>query len=368
MIPQGRSLEDLRLKSFPADIMLTPGFKAYNPDPDLAKSEQKAPDINTLLGYGQGGYIPIIPSKRANAAYAQPALEMAKLLDNMQSKWGGGVKPQSTGATQQFAGAHRSARPSPESKYYRIPAQVIFKDWECLNRLERVGGYTFRGDTRDPEAMMRTDGFQSAAMRDDGDYRARVLKAFEDYFAARYGTKPDAAGYSRDAFGQMLSASKQTGADMNAIAANPQYGFLGLFITFREMMERSRIGIKAHVTENKLNLSNYVSTSRSALTAKYFVRTGGWVYATLVPFGLAVPVTGSEADVDKVAAFNEQEVVSPGSLGWQNICAYRKVKGAMFTGPVYLRQDALGVDREAMERVFNLLCGERQSNARGSKI
>ena len=180
---------------------------------------------------------------------------------------------------------------------------------------QRVIGYGFRGDTRNPAAIHAAGGFTPNYTRPD-HIQQKIGKS---------DTSPN-INWDDDVHKKAL--------DLGAFLANQQYG-------------------------------GYVSTSKSYAIAKHF-GTGyrskpGWVYVCFVEGGFHIP-PGGKVQKGVNIPFDEQELAMPGMFDWEDVVAYREVTAAgMFSGDVYIRPTLHSEERsEVFNTIWDLLSGKSQ--------
>jgi hypothetical protein len=168
---------------------------------------------------------------------------------------------------------------------------------------DRVNAYGFRGDTRDPNEVKDAGGFNP------------------NY------TRPD---------------------HIRGNVGEPQNRALDLHEFLREP-----------------NYKGYLSVAKSYAIAKYFVsqRGGGWVYACLVEGAFHLPRKGiHRRDGRKIEVIaDEQELSMPGIIDWDDVMGYRKVDATgKFEGNIWLRTVMQHQDKQAYDKIYDLLSGESQ--------
>jgi hypothetical protein len=224
----------------------------------------------------------------------------------------------------------------------------IGSDWKLHEKLERVNAYTFRGDTRNPAALMKANGFQPPLTRTDPHYVSNVIYTqFAAYMQRRLNMT-----ISKTLFDDVYNKTVTSPADKRVMHD---------FFVWRSLVENEAFHAGIMLADE--TLKGYISTSRAVNVAKGFAGKGangnGFVYVTLVRGGFVIPEKGKH---QWTSIFGEQEIAVPASVAWNEIFGYREVvAGAnMFTGPIYIRKGFSQRNREAFTQVCELLSGKKQ--------
>jgi len=221
---------------------------------------------------------------------------------------------------------------------------VIPNDWGITNQLERVNAYTFRGDTRSPQAIQACDGFQPPVTRTDQFYvEDTIYPEFARYMRKRYGMEVTKA--------QFYAAYRQT------VTNRDERLVMNGFFAWKSMVDNEAYHVGRMLANE--TLKGFVSTTKAIPVAKGFAKPGGWVYVTLVQGGFLIPDKGKHV---WTATFGEQEIALPASIPWSHIFGYRQVgEGKMFTGPIYLRRSLYARNPKAYGKCYELLSGKSQA-------
>lgn len=342
------------------------GFDAVAADPGLAMREDRASTTWT------GPELDVIPAE-SNLPYVDLKAKLVQLVDRCWTaasadtgrarsgvQIGGGARAQHIpGLVNQLQSSFAPAnifqadlvrqRNAPYAKQvYPVNQSTLPKgaayatDWNLTNEMERVNAYTFRGESRDPNAIAAAKGFCPPVSRTDEDaINRQIYPKFKFYMKRRFGMELDRATFDR--------VYKQE-------VVYPQDKILMRnFFVWWGMVETESLHIGQMVDEQTLKA--YISTSRAYSVAKGFCGVGGWVYLTLVCGGFKIPERGKIS----WATRSEGEVAHLGPIPWEKIFAFRKVgESERFTGPIYVRNGFSVRNPAACQKALRLFSGESQ--------
>jgi hypothetical protein len=211
-------------------------------------------------------------------------------------------------------------------------------------QLDRVNAYTFRGDSRTPEAVRRAGGFNPPITRTDTYYQDEyIYPAFSKYMKKRFNMDIDKPAFAR--------AWNQT------VAYPGDKMVLHNFFFWRSMVENEQYHIGKMLADE--TLKGFISTTRSTMVAKGFAGNGGWVYLTLIKGGFLVPDKGKHVWTQ---TYGEQEIALPAPVPWEDIFGFRQVgpDERVFVGPVYFRRGFAARNPTAHQQAYELLSGKLQ--------
>jgi hypothetical protein len=322
-------------------------FSAFNPDPACASQEEMA-EIEWKKAYQLDmQHYPLMRQMPDSFPFPQFIAQM------LEAAW----KPASASQKQPqkfMAGQHRAAAVTPsiqKAAVYHAPQlhyglctdariQGIAKDWCRMKEFQRVEGYAFRGDKRDPMTVKAHGGFMTPATRTDDYYLdMTVIPNFKIYMKNRFGED----NLDEAALRKYIKGGGSAGL---------------MFIRYecwRAMMQQESLHLGRMIASEFLK--GYTSTTRATSIAKMFAVPNGWVYALYVKGAFLI---GGKGTHDWIR-FGEQELAMPGSVEWQHVFGFREVGDDLnFTGPIYLRKHFHGQHKDSFEKVFELLSGKRQ--------
>jgi hypothetical protein len=259
--------------------------------------------------------------------------------------------------------------------------------------LQRVVGYGFRGDSRDPITLK--DKF-SGAFTPNFTRSDQNVKVHQSLVETVKGNLPKVqqqkpAIHTRIENARKMLATKGTGPanDPNwqgeavrrvmedaTVAAELRTLFGGSKPAMQADFVGSTGQIKSYdqMNQGALDLGEYVqneflggfvSVSRSVMVAKSFAcgRGGnsaardGWVYACFVEGAFNMPLKGTH----RLAKKQEFEMAMPGMLEWEDVAGWRKVKASgKFDGPIYLRHSLCKSDLKAFTQIYEYFSGKPQ--------
>lgn len=268
------------------------------------------------------------------------------------------------------------------------PGKSLPLDLCSHTQIKRVNCFAFRGDSRPPYEIQRSDseehvgGFMAGITRTDD-------AAFYETNANGLRTKkmihgPDGGQiWIKDLAEKLDAALEKTvkGTDDEAEAArqdiNPEYlkllkdynlAHLGIFLndqTFKTYLSTTRSTAIAKCFANKW------SAVADVITYCYACRCIGGLYLdSFVPDG--VPAEDYNKHIQHKHGFNsfcEQEVAMTGAIWSENIVGARIIqcnsKGQFFFGPIMLKEVLMREDNDAFSELFELFSGKSQGEAKG---
>lgn len=250
--------------------------------------------------------------------------------------------------------------------------------------LERVIGYGFRGDSRDPIKLKELFSGAFTPNYTRTDQNTKVDDALAEWIVTNLSKlqtdraiDPEVVRKARllgrgDLSTGFKAYIKQNPGDANklrAALATSKPAMAGDFVgstgqvrTFGQL-DTGALDLDEYV-QNEF-MGGFVSVSRSVMVAKSFAcgRGGnasgreGWVYVCFVEGAFSMPLKGTHP----LAKKQEFELAMPGMLEWEDVAGWRKVAvDGKFTGPVYLRHSLLKSDPTAFEQLYRILSGKSQ--------
>jgi hypothetical protein len=120
------------------------------------------------------------------------AAELKKLIE---FGWKAGTKP--TGPRPVGGLSIGRSRPDVAPGFKEPPSPLrqafghkMVSNWDHMTLFEQVGAYSFRGDSRAPEAIKASGGFYPPSMRTDVDYIRAMAGEFANYKVPRSAHAP----------------------------------------------------------------------------------------------------------------------------------------------------------------------------------
>jgi hypothetical protein len=220
---------------------------------------------------------------------------------------------------------------------------AIASDWKLFKDIERTNSITFRGDSRNPLAVIgAAGGFYPPNSRKDQFYlENNVYKEFKWYLNERYKRE-----LTQEDF---IAATKKVGITMEQRSRIVDY------MMWRKMTEKEAVHL-GRMVENEC-LKGYMSTARS-IDVSLFFATGyhakpGWLYLTVVHGGFVVPFGqqhywGSE----------EAEIAQWGPIPQERIVGFVHVEPhGIPDGPIFMRRSFRTGEPQAFEQTFKIMSG-----------
>jgi len=241
---------------------------------------------------------------------------------------------------------HPQQRPTPTNLTTTFPNDSkIASDWKVFDQIKRTNAVTFRGDSRDPNEILRAmKGFGPPNSRTDSHYiEWNIFDAFSDYLSRRYGRK------------LTIDRKKFTELVLAAVPARDEQSLLIDYMMWRKITDKEAIHL-GRMVENEC-LKGYISTSRAIDTSLDFATAGGqrpgWLYVTLVHGGFVVP-SGAHLNWGS----QEGEIAQWGRIPAARIVGFRHVQqSGRLDGPIFLRSSFLDSEDEAATKIACIMSG-----------
>jgi hypothetical protein len=289
-------------------------FSAYDPDPDLVADEAGGMQSGGHPYELDEGRYPLMWPVKDNFPYPVFIEHMLEVA------WQAATVSNTMGPQRQLSGTHRAAAVTPAiqaAATYNAPLlhyagssksslKGVAKDWCRMLEFDRVEGYAFRGDSRDPMTIKAHGGFNPPCTRTDDYYLDKaVIPNFKKYMKARFGVD----NLDEAALKKHIQGSKAQGEVF------VRYEF------WRSLMQQQEMHLGRMIAEEFLK--GYISTSRSTRVAKGYAKTTGWVYVLYVKGAFKIGALGSH----DWAVFGEQELAMPAAVPWHQVYGFRAVGG-----------------------------------------
>ncbi len=216
-------------------------------------------------------------------------------------------------------------------------------DWAHVTEFEQVSAYSFRGDTRPPDAIHAANGFHPPASRTDDSYMELIAKEFYQFMTRREGLtldEPLRSAFIREVVGYLRA---QPPTDRKLFAE---------FHFWKTILDKEQMHLRGMTTDPLLKA--YVSTTREVRVAREGSNGSlgtagasndfGWVYAVKVDSGFLI-----KKGVGGVT-MNEAEIAKLGSIAWKDV--YGFVGSSPTETNVYIRNMFDLEDYEAFKLVL----------------
>ncbi len=206
----------------------------------------------------------------------------------------------------------------PMNPLRRNFGHAIQADWEHVTKFEQVCAYTFRGDTRPPEAILAAGGYFPPSQRQDSFYQETIATEFYLYMKKKQGLDLDNDPPAKaDFLRQVQTFIRSQGHEDSKLFA--EYHF------WRTVLDNEQMHLKG-MTNNSF-LKGYISTTRDIQVAKE-ASSGtlggvgvnqtafGWVYVLKVESGFLL-----KHGIGGVSK-KEGEIANLGPVSWKNIYGF----------------------------------------------
>jgi hypothetical protein len=248
---------------------------------------------------------------------------------------------------------HKQIQPYQSAIHTKLGNKdALATDWAEFNKIQRTNAVTFRGDTRSPVEVIKTQGgFNPPNSRTDRYYLENgIYNGFAYYIKTRYG-----ADVSQTDFLKAVDSAAPTTDDKKILAD---------YVIWRQIMERES-GHLGRMTDNEL-LKGYISTARAIDTAIQFGSNhhtkAGWLYLVVVHGGFIVPFTGQNKNIWTTG---EGEIAQLGPVPSERIVGFRHLTpntngdyGCRPVGPIYVRRSFRKGEPEAFAKAFKIMSGK----------
>lgn len=204
--------------------------------------------------------------------------------------------------------------PSPNPLSAGLGKQLV-GNWDHISKFEQVAAYSFRGDTRPPEAIRAAGGFRPPSERTDTFYQDTIADQFCGYMERKEGMTLDPQSRT-SLINDVKRYMANQGADSKMFA---EYHF------WRTVLDQQKMHI-ASMTRNSF-LKAYISTTRDAQKAADASAgilggvgvqqvSSGWIYCLRVKSGFLL-----KQGVGGIGQA-EGEIAHLGPLDWKNVYGF----------------------------------------------
>lgn len=219
-------------------------------------------------------------------------------------------------------------------------------NWAQVTEFEQVAAYSFRGDTRPPEAIMAADGFHPPSTRTDDSYMATIANQFYFYMNRKEGltlTEPALSAFVREVVGYLRA---QPAVDRKLFV---EYHF------WKTVLDQEQMHLQG-MTVDPL-LKGYTSTTREITVAKEGSNgslgttgassTYGWVYVVKVDSGFLLKKGVGGVNM------NEAEIAKLGPIHWRDVVGF--IGRSPSERTIYIRNTLDQTDYEAFKLILGSL-------------
>jgi len=243
---------------------------------------------------------------------------------------------------------HRQVRPTQTVLPVLMPNDTkIASDWKLFEQIERTNAVTFRGDSRDPKAIIRVfKGFGPPNSRTDAYYlENNVYEAFKWYLNQRY---------KRD-----LTQKEFLNALREAAPTMKQQSLLVDYMMWRKITDKEAVHL-GRMVENEC-LKGYISTARAIDTSLEFAtREGdnfhareGWLYLTVVHGAFVVP-----PGAHLYWGSQEAEIAQWGAIPAARVVGFRHVtKQEIPDGHIFIRRSFRMLEPKVSDYMMAVMSG-----------
>jgi hypothetical protein len=257
----------------------------------------------------------------------------------------------------QIGAAHRKPvppgfqeRPSPLRTGMGRPLGLL-ASWKHIQEFEQVAAYTYRGDTRAPEAIHGDGGFNPPSMRTDDYYVGKMAEQFAFYLERLQGAnfqKPD-----RDQIAREI-------VDYVKFQVPPTYRMLLVqYELWRQILEKEEMHLMNMTVDSFMK--GYISASRDPLAAKggstgvlggagVKTESYGWIYVLRIRSGFLIKKGVFERHGYKTKT-KESEIAHLGPLSWDDVMGFVYCAPSS-DGNVYIRNMFHRDDPEAFRQLL----------------